>query len=219
MAKPANLRSFGSDATALLLTALFAATVLLALRALPAQLPQLVYDHEVALTLEAAPPAPPAPLVPSLQPPQKRHLTALRQAQTPDPLPVAADPAPADITPLAAIAPADPPAPGGRAHPDLDARYAAELRADIDRRTSPPDTAQYRLRHPFGEARVRFVVLRSGAPEGAAIERSSGSALLDDQAIRIVASGNYPPMPAAVFAGESQHLFVVTIEFRSSPRN
>lgn len=218
MAKSATLQSFGSDGTALLLTVLLGATVLMVLYALPPQLPRLAHDREVALTLEAAPPVPPAPLVPSPQPPQKRHLTALRREQTPDPPPVAADPAPADITPLAAIAAAEPPAPSGRAHPDLDARYAAELRADIDGRASPPDTAQYRLHHPFGETRVRFVVLRSGAPEGAAIERSSGSALLDEQAIRIVASGHYPPMPAEAFIGESRHVFVVTIEFRSGSR-
>lgn len=218
MAGSVNLQGFGSDGAALLLTVLLGATALMALRAMPPQLPLLAHDREVALTVEAAPPAPPAPPVPAPQPPQKRHLTAPRQEQTPDPLPVAADPAPADVTPIAAFATAEPPAPSGRAHPDLDARYAAELRADIDRRTSPPDTAQYRLRHPFGEARVRFVVLRSGAPEGAAIERSSGSAILDEQALRIVATGNYPPMPADVFAGESQHAFVVTIEFRSSPR-
>lgn len=210
-----RLQRFGSDGTALILTAMLAAALLVALRTLTPELPRFVRDREVALTVEAAPPAPPAPTTPVPQRPvQKRHTPTLRQEQASDPQPIAMDPAPADITPIATLTAMSPPASPGAAHPDLDARYAAELRADIDRRTAPPDTPQYRLHHPAGETRVRFVVVRSGSPEEVVVERSSGSSLLDDEALRIVSSGHYPPMPANVFAGESRHVFVVTIEFR-----
>jgi periplasmic protein TonB len=214
-----HLQGFGSDGTALILTTLLAASVLVALRTVTPELPRFVHDREVALTVEAAPPAPPAPPTPlPQQPVQKRHTPTLRQEQSSDPQPIAMDPALADTTPIATLTAASPPAPSGAAHPDLDARYAAELRADIDRRTAPPDTPQYRLHHPAGETRVRFVVLRSGSPEAAVVERSSGSSLLDEEAVRIVSSGHYPPMPANAFAGESRHVFVVTIEFRPASR-
>lgn len=193
--------------------------MLVALRTVTPELPRFARDREVALTLEAAPPAPPAPPAPAVQPPQKPHVATVRPQPMTDPQPET-DPAPPDAMPIATLAAAAAPAPApGQSHPDLDARYAAELRSDIDRRTVPPDTAQYRLHHPSGETRVRFAVLRSGAPEDATVERSSGSALLDEQALKIVSSGHYPPMPANVFAGESRHIFLVTIEFRQQPRS
>jgi TonB family protein len=131
-----------------------------------------------------------------------------------DPMPVAEEVAPPEAETFA-VAPATPAyAPSAYAHPDDDARYAAELRSDIDRRTHPPDSAQYRLRHPSGEVRVRFVLVRSGQTQRVALEHSSGSVLLDEAALTIVRSGHYPPMSAKTFVGESEHTFVVTIEFR-----
>jgi TonB family protein len=122
----------------------------------------------------------------------------------------------AEATPddVAFAADAQPAQPMPSSRPDLDGQYAAQLRADIDRRTRPPDSPQYRLRHPSGEVRVRFVVTRNGTQKAAALLRTSGSSLLDEAALLIVASGHYPPMPAEAFAGESEHTFVVTIEFR-----
>jgi protein TonB len=97
---------------------------------------------------------------------------------------------------------------------DLEAQYAAGLRADIDRRTHPPDSAQYRLHRPSGEVRVRFVVLRNGQPQDVRVLRSSGSSILDAAAVSLVCAGHYPPMPANIFSGEAEHVFAVTIEFR-----
>ena len=99
--------------------------------------------------------------------------------------------------------------------PDLEAQYAAGLRADIDRRTHPPDSARYRLRLPSGEVRVGFVLMRSGEPKIVHVLRSSGSPILDTTAVAIVAAGHYPPMPVKIFVGEAEHAFAVTIEFRA----
>jgi TonB family protein len=57
-------------------------------------------------------------------------------------------------------------------------------------------------------------VTRSGEPKDVALLRSSGSSLLDEAALHIVAAGRYAPMPAEAFSGEARHTFVVTIEFR-----
>jgi TonB family protein len=99
--------------------------------------------------------------------------------------------------------------------PDLEAQYAAGLRADIDRRTHPPDTAQYRLHRASGEVRVGFIVTRNGEPKAVHVLRTSGSPFLDDTAVAIVSTGRYPPMPDKIYVGEAQHGFAVTIEFRA----
>jgi len=92
--------------------------------------------------------------------------------------------------------------------------YTAQLLADIKRRNHSPDSAQYRLQHPHGEVQVRFVLLRSGEPRTVTVVRSSGSAILDLEAVKVVASGHYPPMPEKCFVGETQHTFLVTIEYQ-----
>jgi hypothetical protein len=38
--------------------------------------------------------------------------------------------------------------------------------------------------------------------------------MLDAEAVKVVASGHYPPMPDKAFVGEKQHTFIVTIEYQ-----
>lgn len=203
-----------SDGSALVLTAAAVAMLLASGRELlDNPMPRSPKsDRGIELTVQLAPPeTPPAPPPPA--PPRvKTRRTQLQPTPAPvDPSPVENEPVPVDAVPVAAYVPT--PAPAGEAHPDLEAQYAAALRADIERRKHTPDSAQYRLRHPSGEVRVRFVVLRSGETEAPAVLRSSGSSILDDEALKLVSSGHYPPMPAKAFAGELKHPFVVTIEF------
>jgi TonB family protein len=211
-----RLSPYASDATALVLTAavvgLFLATVTVRLIDARSHAPR---DRQLQLSLAEEPPAPPPPAPPPPQPhkeSQQRTVQLPAPPVEPTPAIVASDSADEASAPMPA--PASQPAPPS--DPDLDARYAAELRANIDRRTTPPDSPQYRLHHPSGEAQVLFVVTRSGEQHAVRLLRSSGSALLDEAALRIVSEGHYPPMPAKVFVGESQHTFAVTIEFRAA---
>jgi protein TonB len=170
---------------------------------------------EVSVQTEAAvTPPPPAPPPPVQKPLPHRVAPQVRVAE----IPVAAEPQlqSSEAVPegAALVASATVPAPVSDARPDLEAEYAAGLRADIDRRTHAPDSAQYRLRRPSGEVRVSFVVSRNGAAKAVRVLRSSGSSILDDAAQTTVSSGHYPPMPAKAFAGELEHMFAVTIEFR-----
>jgi periplasmic protein TonB len=187
-------------------------------------LPASTSQPGIEVTLEpATAETPPAPQVPPPPVPRKvpvhRMTPPAAVAQIPVPeelqtMPVERDPVPeggalvASGTPASAVPTTD-------HRPDLEAQYAAGLRADIDRRTHPPDSAQYRLHRPSGEVRVGFVVTRNGEPKIVRVLRSSGSAILDEAAVAIVSSGHYPPMPTQVFAGESEHVFAVTIEFRA----
>jgi periplasmic protein TonB len=215
----ADPAQYASDGTAFAVTGAVAAIFLLAAHDLlqimaPAGAAR---DRAMELTVQAAPAeTPPAPPVPRARTPERPKPKVVPLARRPvpaDPVPVADEAAPLDAALVAAATPPAPPI-SGESHPDLDAQYAAQLRADIDRRTRPPDTLEYRLRHPAGEVRVRFVVLRSGESRDVTLLHSSGSRLLDAAALNIVAAGRYAPMPTKVFAGQARHTFVVTIEFR-----
>ena len=181
-------------------------------------------EPSIAISLESGPeeppPAPPAAPVRPTPPPtprkEKQRLiprqSAVAAVSDAAAAPPESEPAPAGG---ALIAASSAPAGGADVHLDLEAQYAAALRADIDRRSHPPDSAQYRLHRPSGEVRVRFLLNRSGEARGVTVLRSSGSSVLDEAATSIVASGHYLPMPAKAFVGESEHVFAVTIEFRA----
>jgi TonB family protein len=100
-------------------------------------------------------------------------------------------------------------------HASVEAIYAAAVRQNIDARTTVPDTPAYRLLRPHGSVQVRFLLDRLGRPAEVALQHGSGSQILDARALEIVSSGRYPPFPEAAFPGETRHLFLVTIEFRS----
>jgi protein TonB len=208
---------YASDATALIVTGAAAAVFLIASPSLLRSAQQAVADRDPGVELSLQPaevPAAPTPPAPPVKQQLSLHRESRPSATATEPLPIAAEPAPEGAESFTAAAPAPANAPSTYSHPDEDARYSAALRADIDRRTHPPDSVQYRLRHPAGEARVRFVVMRSGEPHDVGLAHSSGSSVLDDAALNIVRSGHYAPMPAKAFVGEAQHTFVVTIEFR-----
>ncbi len=181
--------------------------------------------HEVQLSLLAEPPAaeppPPAPKPPRPEPQKPRS-----QPQRPVRAPAASPAALTAVTPelaassdatqgephlaAASFTPVTAPARGS-----VEDAYAAALRQNVDARTTVPDSAQYRLLRPSGAAQVRFALDRVGNPSDVGVARSSGSGILDRQAVSIVATGHYPPFPETAYAGESRHVFIVTIEFRS----
>ena len=202
-----------SDATALVLTTLAALVFITAGPRLLERVSRLTApDRPFELSFQAAQPEPsPAPPVPRRT--EKRQRVQQPAPAPVDPLPVTEQTAPADAALVSAPA-APPPATETVSKPDLESLYTAQLLADIKRRNHPPDSAQYRLQHPYGEVQVRFVLLRSGEPRAVSVARSSGSAVLDQEAVKVVASGHYPPMPEKAFVGETQHTFLVTIEYQ-----
>jgi len=205
-----------SDGTALVLTATaMLVFIMVGHRLLPERISRLTApDRPFELSLQATQPE----AAPTPPPPVPRHVEkrqrALRPAPVPpEPVPIEEQPAPADAA-LVSAPVATPPAAETTSKPDLESLYKAQLLADIKRRNHPPDSAQYRLQHPHGEVQVRFVLLRSGEPQTVSVARSSGSTMLDAEAVRVVASGHYPPMPEKAFVGEKQHTFIVTIEYQ-----
>jgi periplasmic protein TonB len=171
---------------------------------------------QIALQPEPAPPqpAPPAPEPPKMQRPVVHH--EVRQPVAP-PLMAAVVTTAAEFSPPQDLAPSpaaqmSPPKPSSGT---VDAQYAATLRSNIDSRTAPPNSAEYRLLRPRGEVLVNFTLDRTGMMVATELARSSGSRLLDSHALEIVRSGRYPPFPGEAFQGESHHSFLITLEFHS----
>jgi periplasmic protein TonB len=203
-----------SDGTAFVLTTMVVLVfITTGHRLLPERVSRLAApDRPFELSFQAAQPAaPPAPPPPVPRRTEKRQQVS--RPAPPEPVPVEEQAAPADAALISA--PAAPPAATETASkPDLESLYTAQLLADIKRRNHPPDSAQYRLQHPHGEVQVRFVLSRSGEPRTVSVAHSSGSTILDQEAVRVVASGHYPPIPEKAFVGETHHTFLVTIEYQ-----
>jgi protein TonB len=168
-------------------------------------------DPAVQLSLVQAPEPPrPEPEKPKPRPPPVRQ-RIVAPAPAPDPPPVVNEPQAEATDDAIVMAPAPPPPPAP--HASVEAAYAAAVRETVDARTGALDTGAFRLRRPSGEVLVRFLVDRAGNPSQVAIARTSGSRILDTQALQIVSSGHYPPFPEAAFPSESGHTFLVHIEF------
>lgn len=172
---------------------------------------------QIALEAEASPPTPSPPVS---EPPKVTQPVVHRETRQPTaaPLMAAIVSSPAEFAPTQDSSPSSVvqmPPPVSVPSGTLDAQYAATLRTNIDSRTAPPSSAEYRLRKPRGEVRVTFTLDRSGVMVASELARSSGSSLLDHHALEIVRTGRYPPFPGDAFQGESRHSFLITLEFHS----
>ncbi len=174
---------------------------------------------QIELALAPEPPAPRVPDPPTPQPPKPLPVHKKMPVQ-PQPAPVSL-PLMAEVAETPAVndlpdSPQEsqaPPIPAKASAGTLEAQYAATLRTNIDARTVVPSSVEYRLRKPKGETRVDFTLDRAGSVLTTRIARTSGSDILDRQAVGIVKAGRYPPFPLTAFAGELRHSFIVTLEF------
>jgi protein TonB len=211
-----------SNALALVFTIGVMAVVIVSQENVPHETPMNTPAIQVELAPDPDPPAPRVPDPPVPQPPKPRLVHKTRAAPhevAPASLPLMAEVAetpavdglptpPQNSASEASAAPARVPA------GTLEAQYAATLRTNIDARTVVPDSIEYRLHRPRGETRVSFILDRGGSVLNTKVERTSGSDILDRQAVNIVKAGRYPPFPQAAFRDESRHSFLVTLEFR-----
>jgi protein TonB len=178
---------------------------------------------QIELAPEPAPAPPRVPDPPAPQPPKPRPVVKkepVHREAAPVSLPLMAETSETPAVNDTATPPQDsgseaPAVPDRAAAGTIEAQYAATLRTNIDARTVVPDSIEYRLRRPKGETRVNFILDRTGSVLAASVAHSSGSEVLDHQAVRIVKAGLYPPFPQTAFRGESRHSFLVTLEFHT----
>lgn len=204
----------------------------------PSPLPPPQRMQVVRIDVADAAPAPPEPVPAAVvvaPPPSSRTLSRAPKAQKPAPVPPPAvavrDAAPS--SPPSAVPEQASPAAEPRASVAETASSHADAAAAVSTGT-PAATAlasdwqsrvlahleRYR-RYPFaaqrarvqGVAQLRFRVDRRGGVLAARIERSSGSAVLDDEAVAVVARAAPLPPPPAEMPGDAVEL-VVPVQFR-----
>jgi protein TonB len=219
------------QAAAFLLTCALVAAVAANPPTRPAPLMEAPKPTEVALSVVEEPPPPPpppqaapppepeppppppkvepSPLPPP--PPKPRHIVRPKRPPPPQPVEQTNTPPPTVQRPrtenAARVAQQAP-----ENHSAV-AAYIGRLHALVARNTVPPTGAAYRMMHPSGEVLVGFTLTRGGAVSDVHILRSSGSALLDTQALSIVGNLRYPGIPDDVYPGSDRHEFSVPVAF------
>ena len=163
---------------------------------------------------EPEPPPPPTQVAPSPlpppPPPRPRHAARPPHPHPPRVAPQETPPPPLDRPPTATPARHAQQAPENHS---AEAAFVGRLHSLVARSTVPPSGAAYRLSHPSGEAEIGFLLARTGAVSDVHVIRSSGSALLDRQALAIVSGGHYPAIPDDVYPGAATHAFSVPVAF------
>jgi protein TonB len=216
------------DPAAVAATVVLLAASMWAVRMLPVSASHRADPNELVVLMEdlPSPPPPPPPVpVPAPMPPAPAPVqrapepVAVQQAE---PAPVLNDlatrvataPVPAPVpAPVAMPTPPAPlPAPAA-ATPNLEAAYIGQLRAYLNQIKRYPTSREARQLRPTGTVKAWVEIDRAGQFLGAGIDTSSGSPILDNEALRTVRNGHYPSFPAEGYPGQTFHRFVVPIEY------
>ena len=91
--------------------------------------------------------------------------------------------------------------------------YEAQLRAYLEKIKRYPTSREARLTRPQGAVRVWLEISRSGQVLGVGVMSSSGSNLLDGEALKTLKNGFYPAFPDEAYVGESAHKFSATLSY------
>lgn len=150
---------------------------------------------------------PAAPSPPAAEPMAPAPAASLPSSSPPPAAPAAPTPAP----PVAAPVAATPAAP--RPDADAEAEFIARVRAYLNSVKRYPTGREASLQRPQGTVKVWFVLKRNGAVVEMGIEESSNSTLLDQAARKSVGMGSFPAFPDQFRPGQSQHRFVVDLQF------
>ncbi|MBB5391300.1 MULTISPECIES: TonB family protein [unclassified Herbaspirillum] len=174
-----------------------------------------------------APPSPPEPVPPKpqVQParppaPPKPAPAPEPATSTPAPTQPASKPMPVAPTPAAPVSTAPTPAPTPVTTPapaapkvDVDAEFIGRVRAYLNSVKRYPTGREASLQRPQGTVKVWFVLRRDGSVVEMGIEESSNSMLLDQAARKSMGMGSFPAFPEQFRPGQSQHRFVVDLQF------
>jgi protein TonB len=130
------------------------------------------------------------------------------EAAAASPMPAAPDPAPA-AAPAPRVAPPEP-----RQAQAGSAQYEGQILAYLEKIKRYPSSREARLTQPRGTVRLWLELTRTGELIGAGLIVSSGSNLLDSEALRTVRAGRFPAFPQHAFEGEASHRFSVGLKYQ-----
>ena len=129
------------------------------------------------------------------------------------PPPVNPTPAPLDAIRAPAPSPAPPAPPPAAARASPEDIYVSGLRAYLNSIKRYPTSREARQLRPQGIVKLKLEIDRAGLLLNATVEASSGSLLLDNEALRTVRNGRFPAIPAEAFAGQATKIFIVPVEY------
>lgn len=106
------------------------------------------------------------------------------------------------------------PMPVEPAKPSAAAGYEAQLLAYLERIKRYPTSREARLSQPQGVVKLWLDISRSGALVAVGLLNSSGSNILDSEALRTVRTAQFPPFSDQVFPNEASHRFSVSLKYQ-----
>jgi protein TonB len=122
------------------------------------------------------------------------------------PQPVIQAPAPVPAPPIATPAPKPQTA-------SLDAIYASELKAYLEKIKKYPSSREARLSRPQGTVTLSLLISRSGQLLEARVLTTSHSNILDSEAVKSIKTASLPAFPKEAFLGEDSHEFTVNMNY------
>jgi len=142
---------------------------------------------------------PEAPKTQEIKPVAPPPVLAQPVIQTPAPVPVQAPP-------IASPAPKPQTA-------SLDAIYASELKAYLEKIKKYPSSREARLSRPQGTVTLSLQISRSGQLLEVRMLTTSHSNILDSEAIKSIKTASLPAFPKEAFLGEDSHEFIVNMNY------
>jgi protein TonB len=92
-------------------------------------------------------------------------------------------------------------------------RYEGLVLAALEKTKRYPTSREARESRPEGVVRIWLTLDRSGNLLDCGLLNSSGSNLLDNEAIRTAKRATYPAFPSSVYPGENSHRFTTSLKF------
>lgn len=183
-------------------------TALLEMQSLPTPLPSIpTPPRPMPQPRQAVVPVPVPLPVPVVQAPMSPDRVAMERAAPP--------PSAAPAAPAHTVAPHTLPASAEEVRPTVRAAaYEGLLLAYLERIKRYPSSREARLGKPQGTVRLWLLISRQGELLDAGVQTSSGSNLLDSEALRTVRVGQFPAFPEDAFAGEPRHRFTVSLKYQ-----
>lgn len=194
--------------------------------------------HEFLTQLETAPPPLPTPQpIPKLSDPVAKPLPSPVKLPTPQPVIKesvstqgdAPAPVPQQVTsPVQAVAAPVAPTPVTPiAKPDIKSEpvvvkapsasqsqaYLSQLLAYLEQIKRYPSSREARQTRPQGTVKVWLEINRAGQLLDVGVVTSSGSNLLDSEALKTIRAGRFPPMPDDAFTGDVSHRFTASMKY------
>ncbi len=110
------------------------------------------------------------------------------------------------------------PVPSAQPVPSTASIYEAQLRSYLEKIKRYPTIREARLTRPQGAVRVWLEISRNGQVLGVGVMTSSGSNLLDGEALKTLKTGSYPAFPEDAYVGENAHKFSATLNYTLEPQ-